>query len=156
MKPIAEHGIGWLGEFLHDALIMSPAENTEMNNLIARLTISQLFALMGAFEMQAFVYGPAVLFQECWKRQSLQQTRMILIITMGRIEELLDLGEFCDAIFLKKATPKARGTTTYSKSQVIELFLILQTSDTQMMMDGNGLTSHGSRAYLMNVLPHVF
>ncbi len=105
--------------------------------------------------MQASVYGPAVLFQECWKRQSLQQTLLILIITMGRIKELLDLSEFCDAVLLKKATPKARRATTYFKSQVIELFLILQTSDTQMVVDGNGLTSLGSRAYLMNVLPHA-
>ena len=75
-----------------------------MNRLIARLTISQLFALIGALGMQAFVYRPAVLFRECWKRQSRQQTLVILIMTMGRIKELLDLCEICDAVLLKKAS----------------------------------------------------
>ncbi len=156
-KMIAEFGVGWVKESrrLHDALRKNPAEIAEINRLIARLTISQIFALIGAFGMQAFVYGSAVLFQECWKRQYLQQTLMVMIITIGRVKELLDLCEFCDAVLLKKATSSARRATTYFKSQVIELFLILQTSDTQMKVDGNGITSLGNRAYLMNALPHA-
>ncbi len=90
-KMMAELGVGWVKEFLHDALRMSPAEIAEIQRLIARLTVSQIFALIGAFGMQAFVYGPAVLFQESWKRQSLQQTLMIMIITMVRVNELLDI-----------------------------------------------------------------
>ncbi len=41
--------------------------------------------------MQASAYGPMVLFQECWKRQFLQQTLIIFVITMGRIKELLEI-----------------------------------------------------------------
>ncbi len=49
VKSIAELGIGWVGDFLHDALRTNPAEIAEMNRLIARLTTSQLFACIGAF-----------------------------------------------------------------------------------------------------------
>ncbi len=90
----AEFGVGRLEEFLHEAVRMSPTERAEMIELIARLTVSQLFALIGAFGMQVFVYGPLVLFQECWKTQSLEQTLLILVITMSRIKELLNLCEF--------------------------------------------------------------
>ena len=151
----AEFGVGWAEGFLYEVVRMSQTERTEMNMLIARLTASPIFALIGAFGMQAFVYGPTVLFQECWKKESLQQTLLILVITMGRVEELLDLCDFCDAVLLKKATPRARGASRYFKAQIIELHLILQTSDTQMMMNGHGLSSLGSRAFLMNVLPHA-
>ncbi len=107
--------------------------------LVARLTAAQKFVLFGAFGMQAFVYGPTVLFQERWNLQSLQQTLIILVITLGRVKELLDLCDFCDAVLLKKAMPRARGASKYFKAQVIELHLILQTSDTRMMMNGHGL-----------------
>ena len=80
---------------------------------------------------------------------------MIMIITLGQNKEFLDLCEFCDAVLLKKSSPRARRASTYFKSQVIEFFLRLQTSDTQTMMDGIGLSSVGDKAYLMNVLPHI-
>ena len=77
------------------------------------------------------------------------------MVTLGRVKELLDLCDFCDAVLLKRAMSRARGASRYFKAQVIELHLILQTSDTQMMMNGHGLSSLGSRAYLMNALPHA-
>ena len=154
-KLIPEFGVGWVEGFLYEVVRLSQSEMKEMNMLVARLTAAQIFALIGAFGMQAFVYGPTVLFQECWKKQSLQQTLFILVITLGRVKELLDLCDFCDAVLLKRAMPRARGASRYVKAQVIELHLILQTSDTQMMMNGHGLSSLGSRAYLMNALPHA-
>ena len=68
---------------------LGQTERNELNMLFAGLNTSQVFALVGVFGMQAFVYGPVVLFTECWKKQSLQQTLTILVVTLGRVNELL-------------------------------------------------------------------
>ncbi len=136
-NPISEFGVRWVEGFLYEKVRLSQTEISELKILIARMTASQLLAQIDAFGIQAFVYGPVVLFQECWKKQSLQQTSLILVMTLGRVKELLDLCDFCDAVLLKRAFSRARGASRYFKTQVIELDLILQTSGAQMMMDGH-------------------
>ncbi len=149
---VVEFGVRWVEGVLYEVVKLSQNEMKELNALLARLTASQVFTLVGAFGIQAFVYGPTVLFQEWWKKESLQHTLLILVITLWSVKELLDLSDFCDAVLLKRAMSRARSAAMYFKAQVIELHLIFQTSDTQMMMDGHGLSSLGSRAYLMNAL----
>ncbi len=65
-------------------------EQEELNDLLSRVTVVQTFALIGAFGLRAFVHGPVVLLQECWKNQSIQQTLFIMILTHGPVGELLE------------------------------------------------------------------
>ncbi len=80
-KLTAEFGVGWTHEFLAEVNKPKEPEQEELADLLSRATVAQVFALIGAFGLRALVHGPLITFQECWKKQSLQQTLFIMILT---------------------------------------------------------------------------
>ncbi len=71
-KLIREFGIGWTGEYLTKVGKLKDNEIEDLRAIFQRVTVAQLFALIAAFGLRAFTHGPLVIFQECWKKQSLQ------------------------------------------------------------------------------------
>ncbi len=105
-KLVSEFGIGWTDEFYDEVFKLKESEKAELNELLQRLTL--VFALIAAFGMNSFIYGPATLFQKCWKAQSLQETLCIMILTLGQTSELIKLVNFFDALLPEKTPNKDR------------------------------------------------
>ncbi len=76
-----------------------------------------------------------------------------MVVTLGQFGELLEVMDLLDALMPPKFQMKDRKGSRYFKAQVIDLNLILQTSDIQMLQAGQRITPLGTRAYLMNMLP---
>ena len=78
-----------------------------------------------------------------------------MVIILGQVGELLEVLDLLDALMPAKFSVKDRKGSRLFKAQVIDLHLILQTSDNDMLQADQGITPLGTRAYLMNVLPHA-
>ena len=88
-KFSSEFGIGWTQEYYAEVTKLKDSEQEELYELLERVTVAQVLALYAAFGMKSFMFGPATLLQECWKKQSLQQTLCLVVLTMGQMHELL-------------------------------------------------------------------
>ncbi len=78
-----------------------------------------------------------------------------MVITVGQVGELLEMLDLLDALMPAKFAVEDRKGSRYFKAQVIDLHLILQTSDNHMLQADQGITPLDTRAYLMTVLPHA-
>ncbi len=84
-KLTAEFGIGWTKEYCAEVNKLKGPEQEELADLLSRVRIAQVFALIGTFGPKAFVHGHVFILQECWKKQSFQQTLFIMILTQGQV-----------------------------------------------------------------------
>ncbi len=139
-KFASEFGIGWTPEYHEEVTKLKESEQVELYELLERVTVAQILALYATFGMKSFMFGPATLLQEYWKKQSLQQTLCLAILTLGRMHELLEVVDFFDALMPEKVPGADRKGVLYYKSQLIELQTIIHASDTIMAHDGDGLT----------------
>ncbi len=119
-KFLSEFGIGWTQEYYAEVTKLKDSEQEELHELLERVTVAQNFALYAAFGARSFMFGPATLLQECWKKPSLRQTLCLAILTMGQMHELLEVVDFFDALMLEKVPGADRWAHALSRARLLD------------------------------------